>query len=65
MFPKCGNVHIGSFRIMAIFYFINSIVAAKTIEGGNYSRKETIHLNTVFEIHALASPVAAWPTLQK
>ena len=32
---------------MAIFYFINWIVAAETIEGGNYSREETIRGNTV------------------
>ena len=37
-----------SFRIMAIFYFINWIVAAETIEGGNYSREEIIRGNTVF-----------------
>ena len=33
---------------MAIFYFINLIVAAETIQGGNYSREETIRGNTVF-----------------
>ena len=38
---------------MAIFYIINRIVAAETIEGGklfkggNYSREETIRGNTV------------------
>jgi hypothetical protein len=32
---------------MAIFYFINCIVAEETIEGGNYLREETIHGNTV------------------
>ena len=32
---------------MAIFCFINWIVTAETIEGGNYSRKETICRNTV------------------
>ena len=37
---------------MAIFYFINWIAAAETIQGGklfkggNYSRKETIRRNT-------------------
>ena len=31
---KCGNFHIGSSRIMAIFYFINWIYAAETIKGG-------------------------------
>ena len=31
---------------MAIFYFINSIVAMETIEGGNYSREESICGNT-------------------
>ena len=36
-----------SFHIMAISYFINWIVATKTIEGGNYSSEETIHGNTV------------------
>ena len=38
-----------SFRIIAIFYFGNLIVAAGTIEGGNYLRKETICRNTVFD----------------
>ena len=32
---------------MAIFHFINWIVATKSIEGGNYSREETICRNTV------------------
>ena len=37
-----------SFYIMAIFYFINWIVAAETIKGGEtYSREETICGNTV------------------
>ena len=38
---------IHSFRIMAIFYFINLIVATETIEWGNYWREETIRGNTV------------------
>ena len=37
-----------SFRIMAILYFINWIVAAENIEGGSYSREKTICGNTVF-----------------
>ena len=32
---------------MATSYFINWIVAAETIQGGNYSREETILGNTV------------------
>ena len=37
-----------SFRIMAIFYFINWIVAAKTIQAGKlFKREETIRGNTV------------------
>ena len=32
---------------MDFFYFINCIVAAETIKGGNYSREETIPRNTV------------------
>ena len=32
---------------MAIFHFINWIVASETIEGGNYSMEETIRGNTV------------------
>ena len=35
-----------SFCILAIFYFINWIVAAEIIEGGNCSREETICGNT-------------------
>ena len=35
---------------MAIFYFINWIVAAETIEGGNYSREEPIRGNTVYDL---------------
>ena len=31
----------GSFRIMAIFYFMNWIVAAETLKGENYSREES------------------------
>ena len=40
---------------MTIFYFINGIVAAETIEGGNYSREETIRGNTVSVMHASKS----------
>ena len=46
----------GSFHIMAIFYFINWIVAAETIEGGklfkggNYSRKYGTYLNGFYLI---------------
>ena len=47
-----------SFCIMAIFCFINWIVAAKTIEGGNYSSEETIPGNTVEGIGAKGAPVA-------
>jgi hypothetical protein len=32
---------------MAIFYLINRKVAAETIQGGNYSRDETIRRNTI------------------
>ena len=34
---------------MTIFYFINWIVASETIQGGNYSREETIRGSTVFK----------------
>ena len=56
-----------SFRIMAIFYFINWTVAAETIEGGklfkggNYSREETIQGNTVF---AFKSSQENWSNLK-
>ena len=36
-----------SFHVMAIFHFINWIVSAETIKGGNYSREENICGNTV------------------
>ena len=36
--------------IMSIFYFINWIVVAETIEGGNYSSGETIRRNTVYQL---------------
>ena len=36
-----------SFRVMAIFYFINWTAATETIQGGNYSREETIRGNMV------------------
>ena len=41
---ECGN-----FRIVSALwqFFINWIVAMETIEGGNYSRKETICGNTI------------------
>ena len=39
-----------SFRIMAILYAINWIVAAETIEGGNYSRVETISQYSIYLI---------------
>ena len=35
-----------SFNIVAISYFINWIVASETIEGGKYSREETIYRNS-------------------
>ena len=41
--------YLYSFRIVAIFYFINWIVAAETIEGKNYWREETICGNTVIQ----------------
>ena len=42
VYVKCGNFHIDSALCMANFYFINWIAAAETIQGGKYSREETI-----------------------
>ena len=51
---------------MAIFYFINWIVAAETIEGGgDYSREETICGNTVGQIWFDAAQLTAILFLKK
>ena len=57
---------------MAIFYFINQIVAAETIEGGklfkggNYSRKYGIHLWICSKFMSLHFPAkASFSTIKK
>jgi hypothetical protein len=55
-----------SFRVMAIFYFINWIVAAETIQGGklfkggNYSRK---YVNNLWAGRQYMSPMLSKPFL--